>query len=71
MSLVLLLHLVMMSKYSQFGVDTFNTFLKMGYIKVIARQRSSDINSSTFASKQMSLKWHFTSRGADNVKVMR
>ena len=47
MSLVLQLHLVMMSKYSKFGADTFNTFLLIGYIKVFARgQRlSKDHNS--------------------------
>ena len=31
--LVLQLHLVMMSKHSKFGVDTFNTFWVTGYIK--------------------------------------
>ena len=39
MSLVLQLHLVMMSKYSKFGVDTFNTFWEMDYIKVFAWQK--------------------------------
>ena len=34
--LVLQLHLVMMDKYSKFGVDTFNSFLAMGYIKIFA-----------------------------------
>ena len=34
MRLVLQLHLVMMSKYSMFNVDTFNTFCVKGYIKV-------------------------------------
>ena len=34
MPLVLQLHLVMMSKYSQFDVETIYTFLVMGYIKV-------------------------------------
>ena len=34
MRLVLQLHLVMMSKYSKLGIDTFNTFWVMGYIKV-------------------------------------
>ena len=44
MPLVLQLHIVMMSKYSQFGADTFNTFWVMVYIKVFAwhRQQSSD-----------------------------
>ena len=58
MPLVLLLHLVMMNKYSKFGVDTFNTFWVMGYIKVFAWQqqwrRSSYHNSLTFSSKQTS-----------------
>ena len=31
MPLVFKLHLVMMSKYSKFGVDTFNIFLAIGY----------------------------------------
>ena len=45
MSLVLQLQFVMMSKYSKSGVDTFNTFREMGYIKVFAQrqQRSSDL----------------------------
>ena len=40
MTLFQQLHLVMMTKYSQFGVDTFNTCtsLVMGYIKVFARR---------------------------------
>ena len=40
------------------GVDTFDTFWVMGYIKVfVQRQRwwSSNDNGSTFSSKQMSL----------------
>ena len=36
MPLVLQLHQVLMSKYSKFGVDTYNTFWVMGYIKVFA-----------------------------------
>ena len=54
MPLVLQLYLVMVSKYSKFGVDTFNNFCVMGYIKVFARQgrRSSDHNGSTFSSKE-------------------
>ena len=32
--LVLQLHLVMLSKYSKFGFDTFNTFWVMGYMKL-------------------------------------
>ena len=35
---VLQLHLVMISKYSKFGVDILSTFLVMGYIKVFAQQ---------------------------------
>ena len=64
---LLQLHLVMMSNYSRFGVDTFNTFCVMGYIKVFAwhqwwQQRwSSNHNSSTFL-------WN---RGAKNVKCDR
>ena len=54
MPLVLQLNLVMMSKYSKFGVDTLSTFSVMGYIKVFARQRSSNHNSFTFSSKQTS-----------------
>ena len=68
MPLVLQLHLVMMSKYSQFGVDTlntFNTFRVMGYIKVFARwqrrrqqqwQRSSDQYSLIFFFETVKLK---------------
>ena len=58
MSLALQLHLVIMSNYSKFGVDTYSTFWVMGYIKVLAwqwqqhRQQSSDHNSSIFSSKQ-------------------
>ena len=37
MSLALQLHLVMMSKYSKFGVYTSNTVLIMGYIKVFVQ----------------------------------
>ena len=67
MPLVLQLHLVIMSKYSKFSVETFNTFWVMGYIKVFARRRrwqrrSSDHNSSTFSSEQTSLnlsQWTF------------
>ena len=58
MSLVLQLHLVMVTK---FGVDTFNSFWVMGYIKVFVhcrcqrqQQQSSDHNSLTFSLKQMS-----------------
>ena len=59
MPLVLQLHLVMINKYSKFGVDTLNTFWVMGYINVFVRrgQRrrwSSDHNSSTFSFKQTS-----------------
>ena len=62
---VRVVHLVMMSKYSKFDVDNFNNFWVMGYIKVFARRRqqrrlTSDHNSSTFSSKQTSLKWLFT-----------
>ena len=39
MPLVLQLHLVIMSKYSNFGVDTFNTFWVMSYIKDFAQQQ--------------------------------
>ena len=35
MPLVLQLHLVKMSMSSKSGVDTFNTFLLMGYIKFL------------------------------------
>ena len=35
MPIFLQLHFVMMSKYSKFGVDTFNTFCVIGYIKVL------------------------------------
>ena len=35
MPLVLQLHLVMMRKYTKFGVDTFNTFWVMCYIKFL------------------------------------
>ena len=57
MPFVLPLHLVMMSKYSKFGVDTLSTFIVIGYIKVLAQKQrrqwqSSDHNSSTFSSKQ-------------------
>ena len=58
MPLALQLHLVMMSKFSKFGVDIFNIFLVMGYIKVFARRRqrqqrrrSSDHNSSNYKLK--------------------
>ena len=37
MPLAVQLHLVMMSKYSKSGVDTFNTFWVMEYIDVFAR----------------------------------
>ena len=61
MPLVLQLHLIMMSKFSKFGVDSFNTFWVMGYIKVLhdnyfdfwqrwrQQQRSSDHNNLTFS----------------------
>ena len=60
-SLDLQLHLVMIRKYSKFGVDTFNIFLVMGYIKVFAQQLwqrrwSSDHNSLTISLKQTKLK---------------
>ena len=50
MSLVLQLHLVMMSKYPKFGVDTFNTFWEMGYITVFAQlqQRRSSVKRSQY-----------------------
>ena len=38
MPLALQLHLVIMSKYSKFGVDTFNTFWVMIYINFFAQQ---------------------------------
>ena len=60
---VMQLHLIMISKYSKFGVDTFNTFWAMRYIKVFAWQQqqqqqrwSSDHNSSTFFFKTDELK---------------
>ena len=57
MPLVLPLHLIMMRKYSKFGVDNiFNIVLVMGYIKGFARRRSSNQNSSTFSWKQTSWK---------------
>ena len=67
MLLALQLHLVMVSKYSTFGVDTFNPFRIMGYILAVfahhrrqqrrrRQRRSSDRSSSTFSSKQTSLK---------------
>ena len=63
MHLNLQLHLVMMSKYSKFGMDTFNPFYVMGYIKVFAQQwqrwkrwQTRDHNSLTFSSKYMSYK---------------
>ena len=43
MSLVLQLHLVMMSKYAKFGVDTFNIFWVMGYIKVLHDDDNDDL----------------------------
>ena len=53
MPLVLQLHLVIMSKYSMFGVDTFNTFWVIGYIKNFAWQQrqSSNHKSLTFSLK--------------------
>ena len=45
MLLVQQLHLVMMSKYSKFGVDIFNTSLVMAYIKVFAPRRLSSDHS--------------------------
>ena len=66
MPLVLQLHLVMMSKYSKFGVDTLSTFWVMGYIKVFARrrlwqrrQRSSDHNIETDKLEMVSVTTHF------------
>ena len=52
---VLQLYLVMMNN-AKFGVDTFNTFWVMDYIKVFAQrqQRSSDHISSTFSKQQTS-----------------
>ena len=60
--LVLEMHLVTMSKYCKFGIDTLILFfLEMSYIKVFVRQEqrrkrrgSSYHNSSTFSSKQTS-----------------
>ena len=48
-------HLVMMSKYAKFGVDTFNTFWVMGYIKIIAHQhwQSSDHNGFFFLRNRL------------------
>ena len=49
MPLALQLHLVMMRKYSKFGVDTFNTFWEVDYIKDFAWQwSSSDQNKVDF-----------------------
>ena len=42
MPLVLQLHLVMMSRYSKFGVDTFSTFRVMGYIKFLHNDDNDD-----------------------------
>ena len=56
MPLVLPMYLVMISKYSKFGVDTFNIFWVMGYIKVFAQQQqrqSSDHNSLTFLQNRL------------------
>ena len=39
MPFVLQMHLVMMSKYSKFGVDIFNSFWVEGYITVFAWRR--------------------------------
>ena len=48
MSLVLQLHLVMISKYSKFGVATFKTFLVMGEINVFAQQRQQQLIAQLF-----------------------
>ena len=42
MPLDLQLQLVRMSKYYKFGVDTFNTFWVMGYIKVLHAAAADD-----------------------------
>ena len=55
MSLGLQQDLIMMSKYSKFGVDIFNTFWVMSYIKVLHDDDDND-NNSTFSSKQTSSK---------------
>ena len=67
MPFALEMHLLMMSKYSKFGVDTFNTFWEMDNIKVIAWQQqwwwSSDHNYSlTFC-------WKLDKRQFQNLKV--
>ena len=59
MPLVQQLHLVMMSKYSKFGVDTFNTFWVMSYIKVFAQRQSR--------SQQLDL--FFQNRQAKNMVI--
>ena len=48
MPLVLLMHLVMMSKYSKFGVDTFNTFWVMGTLKFL--HNNGDNNDNDLAN---------------------
>ena len=68
MSIVMQMHVVMMSKYSKFGVHTFNTFWVMGFIKIFVwwlqqqqqqqQQRSCDHNSLIFFFKTDKLKIH-------------
>ena len=55
MSLVLQLYLVIMTKYSKFGVDTFNKQWVIGYIKVFARwrRRSNNHNSCFLRNRRV------------------
>ena len=65
MSLVLQLQLVIMSKYSMFDVDTFNTFWVMGYIKIYVFERQwqqqwpSYHNRSTVFLRNRRVTMHF------------
>ena len=47
MFLVLQLHLVKIGKYSEFGVDTFNHFWVIGYIKVFLHDDNNDVDDLT------------------------
>ena len=61
MSLVLQLHLVMMSKYSKFGDDTFNTFWVVGYIKALHDDDNDydDLAITIAGLKSLKCDYHF------------
>ena len=68
MPLVLQLHLDTIGKHSKFGIDTFNTFWIITYIKVFAWQRRLRTGQQQWSRDHKSLNFFFET---DKVKIIK